>query len=90
MKKASLILTPGKGKVKITPRGLEALAQNQEKISINYLMQFEEFREFRQAKKSPPGDVGKESPEIDKTPEEILAENYLLMRGTWRRRSWRR
>ncbi len=47
LKKAGLITSPRRGVVQITPRGLEVLRRAPEKIDVDYLMQFEEFREFR-------------------------------------------
>jgi restriction system protein len=43
LKKAELLESPSRGLYKITPRGLEALAQNDQKINLKYLKQFEEY-----------------------------------------------
>jgi len=43
LKKAELLESPSRGQYKITPRGLEALAQNNQKINLKYLKQFEEY-----------------------------------------------
>jgi restriction system protein len=43
LKKAALLESPSRGHYKITPRGLEALAQNDQKINLKYLKQFEEY-----------------------------------------------
>jgi restriction system protein len=46
MNKAGLLEIPERGKVKITPRGIDALKNGPEKISVSWLKQFPEFNEF--------------------------------------------
>jgi restriction system protein len=43
LKKAGLLDSPSRGLYKVTPRGLEALAQSYQKINLKYLKQFEEY-----------------------------------------------
>ncbi len=43
LKKAALLESPSRGLYKITARGLEALSQNNQKINLRYLKQFEEY-----------------------------------------------
>ena len=44
LKKAGFLESPSRGLYKVTPRALEALAQNDQKINLKYLKQFEEYR----------------------------------------------
>lgn len=46
MNKAGLLEIPERGKVKITQRGVEALRNGPERISVSWLKQFPEFKEF--------------------------------------------
>ncbi|MGR8933268.1 MAG: restriction endonuclease [Gammaproteobacteria bacterium] len=43
LKKAGLLESPSRGRYKITSRGLEAVVQNDLKINLRYLKQFEEY-----------------------------------------------
>jgi restriction system protein len=43
LKKAQLLESPSRGLYKITPRGLDALVNNNQKINLKYLKQFEEY-----------------------------------------------
>jgi restriction system protein len=43
LKKAGLLESPSRGLYKVTPRGLEALAQCSQRINLKYLKQFEEY-----------------------------------------------
>jgi len=43
LKKAVLLESPSRGLYKITPRGLEALAQSNQQINLKYLKQFEKY-----------------------------------------------
>ncbi len=47
LKKAGLLQSPGRGLIQITPRGLDVLKQEPERITVSFLEQFEEFRAFR-------------------------------------------
>lgn len=46
MNKAGLLEIPERGKVKITQRGIEALRNGPERISVSWLKRFPEFKEF--------------------------------------------
>ena len=47
LKKAGLLESPRRGTIRITPRGREVLSQRPNRINTEFLMQFEEFREFK-------------------------------------------
>ena len=50
LKKAGLLENPRRGITHISSRGQEVLSKNPPKIDVQYLQQFEEFVEFRQAR----------------------------------------
>ena len=80
MKKAELIEAPKRGINKITQRGLDVLKKKPLKIDVNYLSQFQEFKDFRALRHT----KTEEMPEIepnDKTPEESLEGAYQKLRG---------
>ena len=67
------LLEAREGWMRITGRGLEVLKQKPERIDVNFLMQFEEFRTFRSSQQRTPT----ESNAADiKTPEELLGNAY--------------
>jgi restriction system protein len=81
-KKALIIESVGKAKVKITQRGLDVLSQKPKNIDIKFLEQFEDFKAFRTVTKTG-GDETKnkhEEEEVVKTPEEILEDSYNNLR----------
>jgi len=47
LKKAGLLESPRRGTVRITNRGKEVLAQSPKRIDVKFLMQFDEFRQFK-------------------------------------------
>src|SRR6266550_5558911 len=51
LKKAGLLETPGVGRVKITPTGIELLKKNPTRIDRQFLMQFPTFVEFQKVQK---------------------------------------
>jgi restriction system protein len=55
MNKAGLLEIPDRGKVKITPRGIDALKNGPDRISVSWLKQFPEFQEFHNPR--PEGDA---------------------------------
>jgi restriction system protein len=80
MKKACLIEATRRGVNKITDRGLNVLKKKPAKIDVNYLAQFQEFKDFRALRHT----RTEEEPELDlnnKTPEESLEGAYLKLRG---------
>jgi len=46
LKKAGLLEAPARGRVRITPRGQEVLKERPSQINVEFLMRYEEFREF--------------------------------------------
>jgi restriction system protein len=50
LRKAQLLMTPERGKIKITSRGLDVIKQTPDLIDIRYLTKFKEFQEFRNSK----------------------------------------
>ena len=80
IKKAGLIEAPRRGVNKITDRGLEVLKKKPVRIDVNYLAQFQEFKDFRALRHTRTED----EPELDlsnKTPEESLEGAYQKLRG---------
>lgn len=78
--KALLLEATARGRFKITQRGIDLLATNPEKLNLHSLMQYPEFRAFRQI-----GVNGGEAPvpepgNGEQTPEERLEESYLSLR----------
>ncbi len=77
MKMAGLIENTGRGVFRITPRGLEALSQQPQKINLRWLQQYPEYLEAKNRRK--PRKIESEEPE-EKTPEEVLEEAYQSLR----------
>ena len=46
-RKAGLLESTGRGKFRITARGIEVLKENPQYLDMKYLQQFPEYREFR-------------------------------------------
>jgi restriction system protein len=82
LKKAGLVSTPSRGKVRITERGLSVLKQNPSRIDQNFLKQFPEFLEF-QGFKSDYSSKYEDTPSQDGnlTPQEILENSYQDLRN---------
>jgi restriction system protein len=78
LKKAGLLESTGRGKFRITPRGLDVLREHSSEINTEYLTRFPEFEEFRTAGKSD----AKEEPQASnaQTPEESLESSYQRLR----------
>jgi len=79
MKKAGLIEATKRGVNKITQRGLDVLRKKPAKIDVNYLAQFQEFKDFRALRHTKVEEVS----ELDtskKTPEEALEGAYQKLR----------
>jgi len=80
MKKAALIEPTKRGVHKITKRGLDVLKQKPANIDVNYLAQYQEFKDFRALRHA----KQEEESEIDlngKTPEESLEGAYQKIRS---------
>jgi len=81
MKKAGLIESPKRGVHRITERGLQILKKKPERIDVDYLSQFQEFKDFRSLRHVK---AEEEEPELDlnsRTPEESLESAYQKLRG---------
>ena len=81
MKKAGLLETPRRGRLKISQRGLDVLAQNPQKINVTFLDQFKEFQEFRTFKREKTTIKEKDEIETVTTPEEALENAYQNLRS---------
>lgn len=81
MKKAGLLESPGRGKIRITERGLKVIKDNHADINAKFLRQFPEFLEFQKVSRQ---DAGQEQEEKDEavvqTPEESLESSYQHLR----------
>jgi restriction system protein len=75
LKNAGLLEAPRRGWMRITEQGLEVLKQKRERIDMNFLMQFEEFRNFRFSRQRTPTEPNAADIE-GVTPEELLANAY--------------
>ena len=80
LKKAGLIDTPLKGYIKITDRGRQVLEQSPPEITVNYLRQFKEFKEWISAPKMDREQQGKEPTKENLTPEELIESAYKELR----------
>lgn len=84
LKRALLVENTGRGWVKITPRGVEALQSRPERIDIKYLMRFPEFAESRQASRRnnrhAEDAAADETDDIVQTPEEMLEAAHQSLR----------
>jgi restriction system protein len=81
--KAGLLESPKRSVVQITPRGEQTLATNLRKINIKYLLQFDEFIEFRNKKSDASGQTTPVSVSVvvdTETPEESLEGAYQTLR----------
>ncbi len=78
MKKAGLLISPKRGLLEITERGLNVLNENHSRIDNNLLMQFDEFKEFRKSKKKSGDGTDADN---GKTPEEEFEAAYENLRS---------
>lgn len=80
---AGLLTAPRRAISMISERGREALLHHPERIDLRVLNGFEEYREFRNRRKTPDED-GSETPGLEvqdiQTPEELLENAYLQVR----------
>lgn len=80
LNKAGLLYIPAKGLVQITPRGLDALADGPQRITVSWLKQFPEFADFHTAK--PQSVDAPAVPNVDiaeTTPDEQLSEAHQAL-----------
>jgi restriction system protein len=81
MTKAGLLVSPGRGRFKITERGLGVLKTNPERISAKSLRQYPEFVEFQGAHRPERESQEQErEPESEQTPAEALESSYVNLR----------
>ncbi|MGF0335061.1 restriction system protein [Pseudomonas sp. NFACC19-2] len=73
LNKAGLLSIPAKGQVQITARGLEALANGPERITVSWLKRYPEFAEFHSSR---PSSTDSETLPAD-TSEEITPDEQL-------------
>ena len=80
MKKACLIDSTRRGHNKITQRGLYVIKQKPQKINVDFLQQFSEFKSFLDLRHNKQDE--EQEPEINnKTPEESLENAYQKIRN---------
>jgi len=75
MKKAGLLISTDRGKIKITERGKQLLDENPMRIDTNYLKRYPEFVEFK-GYSAKAGSVKNEPKDDEVTPEELLEEGF--------------
>lgn len=81
MKKAGLIESPARGECRITSRGLEVLANPPDRLTVKFLKQFPEFKEFHTYKPSAPLDPHTEADDDSgATPEEALEQAHQTLK----------
>ncbi|NJL06248.1 MAG: restriction endonuclease [Chloroflexaceae bacterium] len=93
LSKAGVIETTGRGRYRITQRGLDLLATQPSAINMQLLMKYPEFREFRTRNDSQPAEIhdGLATPIDDAistpelTPDEMLQSAYHTLRQTLER-----
>ncbi len=82
LSKAGLVEKPGRGRVKITVRGLAVLAKQTEKITSKFLYQFPEYQLFQgRPQNDASASSAKIAAETESTPEEILQAAYQALRA---------
>ncbi len=79
LKKAGLLEAPRRGHLRITQRGLAALAKKPNKIDGDFLAQYEEFRQFQMKKKDKRGEATENSGNSE-TPIESIDLQYRKLR----------
>ncbi|MBA3867948.1 MAG: restriction endonuclease [Anaerolineae bacterium] len=81
LKQAGLLQNTGRGKFRITERGVGALENNPGYINQVFLQQFPEFLEFKNRTGKSDTAVEEIEPEATQTPEEILEASYQSLRN---------
>jgi restriction system protein len=77
LKMAALLESTGRGKVRITPRGLEVLKSNPVEITRKLLRQFPEYETYFSRQENKQDEKGEEPKQ---TPEETLESSYQSLR----------
>jgi len=80
MKKSGLLESTRRGYFRITDRGMNVLNKGLARIDVNFLEQFEEFRQFRALKHTKEGEGEIDEGDPEKTPEEALESAYRQLR----------
>ena len=83
--RAGLLLeATGRGRFKITERGKAVLAQHPKRIDIPFLMQFPEFKAFREGSEKPAGgpNAAPTPATADQTPEEAFESAFQSIRAS--------
>ena len=78
LKKAGLLLTPRRGIMQITDRGLQVLNENPKRIDNKLLRQFPEFLEFQNVKEGASTESERNAEQLD--PQENIEAGYLRIR----------
>ncbi|HKZ03601.1 MAG TPA: restriction endonuclease [Pyrinomonadaceae bacterium] len=79
LRKAGLLNSPRRGRFQITERGLDVLKHPPERVTVDFLEQFDEFVEFRMRREKDGEEVV--TPEIEpQTPEEAIEAAYQSLR----------
>ncbi len=78
--KAGVLDRAGRGRVRISSRGLSVLARNVDRVDVKLLAEFPEFEAFRKSSAQGAPTVSGEIPQQD--PEELLDATYLALRRT--------
>ena len=78
LKKAGLLESPGRGRIRITERGLGLLKRHPAQVNTKLLREFPEFLEFQKATRSSSKPEDLEG--TDQTPEELLEASYQALR----------
>lgn len=79
LKKAGLIESPVRGRQRITQAGLDALAENPQKIDRQFLLRYPSFVEFIRRQPEDTETVAEEA--ARSTPEELLETSYQSLRN---------
>jgi restriction system protein len=79
LKKAELLESPSRGLYKVTPRGLQALSQSNQKINLKYLKQFKEYSHGNSAN-SNAKEKDEQKPSDTFTPSEHIEFGYQRIR----------
>jgi restriction system protein len=82
LKKAGLLESTGRGRFRVTQRGLEILKNKPVEINLNFLRQFPEFAEFLNSSRQNNRQEEQEDEVIEpnQTPDEILLSSYQSLR----------
>jgi len=81
LKKAGLIESPARGRVRITQAGRDALGRNPKQIDNEFLKQFPSFVEFKSTNSSPEQLEAPDETVSNATPEELLDASYSTLRS---------